>query len=319
MTSLTHNQLFERSVTLPDVAARERLARLVGMDDKIKRVTNVLSVLINPAGLQEWFNRHHPDARSLFDVLRCRPPLLIFSGDVGAGKTELAETIGDRVARQEEIDITLLPLSLASRGQGRVGEMTQLVSAAFEHAIGVAQKFKSDSGRARGGVILLIDEADALAQSRESEQMHHEDRAGVNAFIRGIDRMAAEQVPAVVIMCTNRLSALDPAVRRRAADILVFERPNNIQRRSVLSNWLQPAGFSASDIEVLVAATGLADGRDYGHTFSDLTQRLVPTIVLDAYPAEPIRIGRALEIARSMKPTPPFVDSTRLISRHHQD
>ena len=35
----------------------------------------------------------------------------------------------------------------------------------------------------RGAVILLVDEADALAQSREAAQMHHEDRAGVNAFL----------------------------------------------------------------------------------------------------------------------------------------
>lgn len=66
-------------------------------------------------------------------------------------------------------------------------------------------------------MILLVDEADALAQSRESDQMCHEDRAGVNAFIRDIDRFANGGLPAVVLMRTNRLNALDPAVRRRAA------------------------------------------------------------------------------------------------------
>ena len=66
--------------------------------------------------------------------------------------------------------------------------------------------------------------------------MHHEDRAGVNAFIRGIDRIANAKLPAAVIMCTNRLSALDPAVRRRAADVLSFARPNDEQRRVVLSS-----------------------------------------------------------------------------------
>ena len=65
-----------------------------------------------------------------------RPPLVILAGDVGSGKTELAETIGDAVARQEKIDITLFPLSLSTRGQGRVGEMTQLLSAAFDYTVG---------------------------------------------------------------------------------------------------------------------------------------------------------------------------------------
>jgi AAA+ superfamily predicted ATPase len=303
------SNLFERTLTLPDADARDRLSHLVGMDDKIRRLSNVLSVLINPAGLKQWLAEYHPDGDHLLAAALRRPPLVILAGDVGSGKTELAETIGDRVARQEKIDITLLPLSLASRGQGRVGEMTQLVTAAFEHAYNEASKFKSTRGAARGGVILLVDEADALAQSRETDQMHHEDRAGVNAFIRGIDRLANGQVPAAVIMCTNRLTALDPAVRRRAAEILVFDRPSDEQRAEVLQERLGPIGFAATDIRALVAATGASTKRSYGFTFSDLTQRLLPAIVLDAYPAGAIKPVRAVELARSMLPTPPFKDA----------
>lgn len=51
--------LFERPTTLPDPDAQGRLARLVGMDDKIKRLANVLGVLINPAGLRKWQDKHH--------------------------------------------------------------------------------------------------------------------------------------------------------------------------------------------------------------------------------------------------------------------
>lgn len=301
--------LFERPTTLPDPEAQGRLARLVGMDDKIKRLANVLGVLINPAGLRNWQGKHHADASALLDAVIHRPPLVVLSGDVGSGKTELAETIGDKVARQEDIDITLLPMSLSSRGQGRVGEMTQLVSAAFEHAFNEASKFKATKGAARGGVILLVDEADALAQSRESDQMHHEDRAGVNAFIRGIDRFANGGLPAVVLMCTNRLNALDPAVRRRAADILIFERPDATQRHEVLSRRLGSAGFGKTDLQALVTATGEQPKRAYGFTYSDITQRLLPAIVLDAYPDGPIRPSRAIELARSIAPTPPFRDA----------
>lgn len=302
--------LFESAVTLPDVDAQARLARLVGMDDKIKRLANVLSVLVNPAGLRKWQNRHHSDATALLDTVLRRPPLVVLAGDVGSGKTELAETIGDKVARQEDIEITLLPLSLSSRGQGRVGEMTQLVSAAFDYAIAEASKFKSSKGgAARGGVILLVDEADALAQSRETEQMHHEDRAGVNAFIRGVDRLSKGGLPAVVLMCTNRLNALDPAVQRRAADILVFQRPTAEQRLEALSRGLNGAGLKAADLHALVSATGEREKGGYGFTFSDLSQRLLPALVLDAYPDGPITAARALEIARSMSPTPPFRDA----------
>ncbi len=115
--------------------------------------------------------------------------------------------------------------------------------------------------------------------------MHHEDRAGVNAFIRGIDRLASGDLPAAVLMCTNRLNALDPAVRRRAADILVFDRPDEVQRLELLHRRLGDAGFSKADLQALVAATGEQVKRPYGFTYSDLTQRLLPAIVLDAYPS----------------------------------
>ncbi|HPH06708.1 MAG TPA: ATP-binding protein [Methylotenera sp.] len=300
--------LFENSTILPNSESKERLQKLVGMDDKINRLKNMISVLINPHGLNQWMGKHHPNAINLIDTVLRRPPLVILAGDVGSGKTELAETIGDAIARQENIDITLLPLSLSSRGQGRVGEMTQLVSSAFEQAFTQASKFKSASGSARGGVILLVDEADALAQSRESEQMHHEDRAGVNAFIRGIDRLANGKLPVAVIMCTNRLNALDPAVRRRAADILQFSRPNESQRMEIFNRNFKDIGFTTTEIKELVYETGVNATRKYGFTYSDLTQRLLPTIILDAYPRSSITGARAIEIAKSLAPTPPFND-----------
>lgn len=299
------DELFERRLTFPDFEPQERLARLVGLDDHKVRLAKILGLLVNPAGLESWAQKHHPEAKALLKQVLRRPPLVVLAGDVGSGKTELAETIGDAVARQEKIEITLFPLSLSSRGQGRVGEMTQLLSAAFDYTVEAATKLKGERGRSRGAVILLVDEADALAQSRESAQMHHEDRAGVNAFIRGIDRLANGQLPAAVIMCTNRLGALDPAVKRRAAEILSFERPNDVQRHAVLDGALRALGLSVKEIDELVAATGKGKGR-HGFTFSDLTQRLLPAIVLDAYPTRGVDPARALEIAGQMQPTPPF-------------
>jgi len=299
--------LFERRTSYPDPAARQRLARLVGIDDQKHRLAKILGLLVNPGGLERWAKTHHPDADLLLDTVLRRPPLVILAGDVGSGKTELAETIGDAVARAEDIDVTLLPLSLSTRGQGKVGEMTQLLTAAFDYTATQAEKLKAN-GRARGALILLVDEADALAQSREAAQMHHEDRSGVNAFIRGIDRLANNRLPAAVVMCTNRLSALDPAVRRRAADMLGFDRPDDARRREVLEPRLAPLGFTKNDVDQMISLTGARAKAEAGFTFSDLTQRLLPAIVLDAYPERAVNPKRALEIARDMAPTPPFRD-----------
>lgn len=305
-TQPAEDDLFERRIVYPDVDAQARFVRLVGLDSHKARLLKRLSVLVNPGGIEAWARTHHPGSTALLDVVARRSPLVVLAGDVGCGKTELAEAIGDPVARQEKIDITLYPLSLSTRGQGRVGEMTRLLSAAFELTYEAARKLRSSSGRARGAVVLLVDEADALAQSREAAQMHHEDRAGVNAFIRGVDRLSSGSLPAAVIMCTNRLSALDPAVRRRAADVLVFDRPNDEQRRAALAVAFSPLGFTEPEFDALVAATGPQHDRPYGFTYSDIVQRLVPSVVLDAYPDKPVRAARALAIARELVPTPPF-------------
>ena len=301
------DDLFEQRLLYPDPDARDRLSGLVGVDDLKEQLAKVLGVLVNPAGLNKWMKQYHPDAKDLMAVLLRRPPLIVLAGEVGCGKTELAESIGDLVARQENISITLFPLSLATRGRGRVGEMTQLLSAAFDCALEEARRLKSTVGKSRGAVILLVDEADAIAQSRDATEMHHEDRAGVNAFIRGIDRLGNGKYPAAIIMCTNRLDALDPAVERRAADVLRFERPTSKQRLDVIGPALQHLGISEQMITSIVDATG--DG--HGFTFSDLRQRLLPAIVLDAYPEGPVSQDRALEIAREMSPTPPLKEEQR--------
>ena len=292
--------LFERRMSYPHPDARDRLARLVGLDDHISRLTKVL-------GLMRWGERHHPGADRLIESVLQRPPLVILGGDVGSGKTELAETIADAVARQEEIEIDLLPLSLAARGAGKVGEMTQLISAAFDFTVKEATTIEKNEEGSEGAVILLVDEADALAASRETPEMHHEEVSAVNAFIRGIDRLANRRMPAAVIMCTNRYDALDPAVTRRSAEILTFGRPDEEKRRLLLGPKLSELGFDQAEIDAIVVATGPRD-EQAGFTFSDLTQRLIPAIVLDAYPDRSILPSRALMIAQDMVPTAPFQD-----------
>jgi hypothetical protein len=104
--------------------------------------------------------------------------------------------------------------------------------------------------------------------------------------------------------------ALDPAVKRLAADILIFKRPDEEQRKALLTAPLLAIGLSRPQIDQLVFATGSQKNRKYGFAFSDLTQRLLPAIILDAYPTRAIDPARALEIAHSTIPTPPFQEDT---------
>ncbi len=305
----TELQLFEQTILLPDTDMQDRLSLLVGLDETKEKLTKILGLLVNSAGIKNWAKKHHPNAKTSLDYVLKRPPLIVLAGDVGSGKSELAYTIGDAVARQEKIEITLLPLSLATRGEGRVGQMTQMISTAFAQTIEKAKKLKGASGATRGAVILLVDEADALAQSRENNQMHHEDKAGVNAFIRGIDSLGNGKLPAAVLMCTNRPNALDPAISRRAAEIVYFKRPSEEARFNVLNAPLSELGLSKAEINEIVKITGAHSDVGYGFTFSDLVQRVLPAIILDAYPTSAVSGKRAIEIVKTIKPTPPFKEN----------
>lgn len=303
-----NSDVFERVDKFPRPAAGERYDALVGLDRVKERLLKEARVLLKPALLEQWSKQHHGEVLPVVQAFRERIPLFVFAGDVGTGKTALAETFGHPLAKAERIGVTLMRLSLNTRGTGRVGEMTALISRAFQV---VEERVSGQKGAKSptSAIILLIDEADALAQSRETAQMHHEDRAGVNALIRGIDRVSAEGLPVITVMCTNRGSAIDPAIRRRAAAIFEFERPNDEQRAVILKRAFKGTGMSDADLRKLVELTGPGNGRGYGYTYSDLTTRLIPAVVLDAFPNQLLRAGRIAELARENLPTAPFAET----------
>ncbi len=292
--------LFDEEIELPNRQAQERLDGLVGLDDIKQRIYTNASVLLDPDALKAWSNTHHGTVLPAVDAFAKRTPLFIFAGDVGTGKTTLAESFGQQVAKARNIDISVLRLSLRSRGSGAVGEMTRLLGEAFDEVVHRGRLLKSGDA-----LIVVIDEADAIAQSRELGQMHHEDRAGVNALIRGIDTVAAESLPVVVVMCTNRLDSLDPAVRRRAAAEFEFHRPNQTQREHLLCSALKGCDITNEEIQRLASLAGGVE-RGYGHTYSDLVNRVLPAAVLTAFPDRKLTSAIVTEAITNNHPTAPF-------------
>jgi hypothetical protein len=292
--------LFEEHRKYPDPRAAEHLAALIGLEGHIRRASTEAALLLNPGALKKWAHQHHPqDGAALIADLQRGSPLLIFAGDVGTGKTALAECLPDAIAKVVNAPVHLYRLSIRARGTGLVGQMSQQISDAFA--------FVEQEARETGQMtVLLLDEADSLASSREGEQMHHEDRAGVNALIQGIDRLRHPDVPAMVIFCTNRGDALDPAIRRRAAHQLSFPRPTSAQRRRFFETRLGKLGLSGEELDELSALTGPGQGRAVGYTFSDLTDRLLRTAVLEAYPGGPVTFALLSRLAAELAPTPPF-------------
>lgn len=293
--------LFEETIELPNLSAQRRYADLVGLDDVKVHLEREASMLLKPALLEDWSKKQHGGkVIKAAEILLHRAPFLIFGGDVGTGKTTLAETFGDAIARTHKIDVRAYRLSLQARGSGQVGEMTTLVSDAFEEVRTNAKKGKN------AGHILIIDEADALAQSRDLHQMHHEDRAGVNALIRGFDQLAVDRLPVLIVMCTNRMSSLDPAVRRRAAAEFTFTRPNDTQRTELLGSLLAGTKVTKAEIAELVRQSGPMKDRDHGYTYSDLVNKVVPAAVLAAFPDRPLTADLVTQALEDHPPTRPF-------------
>ncbi|ERK71027.1 hypothetical protein N136_02621 [Leifsonia aquatica ATCC 14665] len=185
--------------------------------------------------------------------------------------------------------------------------MSTLITQAFEHVRSSLGQARDVKGNIRNAAILLIDEADAIAQSRELAQMHHEDRAGVNALIRAIDSLRRDKLPVLTVLCSNRSDALDPAIARRAAHVFTFARPTTAQRVHVLTSALTGTGISAGAIEEAARLLGTDNGRAWGATYSDLRQRFVPDLVLSAYGDDTAITESGLtEAAKSFVPTRPF-------------
>jgi AAA+ superfamily predicted ATPase len=305
------DDLFHLPLELPEPVREARYKRLVGLDAIKDRLRLEAELLVDPERLKQWSKAHH-DGRELaaLTLFADRGPLFVFAGDVGSGKTALAESFGCDLADHLDMPVGLYRLKLLTRGSGLVGEMTSLISDAFTRLLDEGRR-AVQGGRPRKVLVMVIDEADALAQSRAASQMHHEDRAGVDALLEGIDGLAGEGVPVIVVLCTNRAKALDPAVIRRAAEVFTFQRPTDEQRRHVLTSALDGASVSAAEIGQVVTATGPRQGLP-GYTFSDLTQRLVPAAVLAAYQSKQPLTGKALlEAATRTQPSPEFVEDSQ--------
>jgi SpoVK/Ycf46/Vps4 family AAA+-type ATPase len=296
--------LFDEQLQFPYEEAAKTYDGLVGLDGVKSRLVKEAVLLTRPNRLAAWSRAHHakPTLQAL-SAFRGGAPFLIFAGDVGTGKTALATSFGDAVARELGEQVNLLKMSVQTRGSGIVGDMTRQITNAF-------LSLEQDAKRTGRVTILLLDEADSLSESRETQQMHHEDRAGVNALIQGVDRLRGGKLPVLIVFCTNRVDAIDPAIRRRAADIIEFARPNEMQRREHITRLFGDLGLSAAQIEAIVCLTGPREGRSYGFTYSDIADRLARQAVLSAFPDSPLGFELLKEIAASMVPTRPFgVDS----------
>jgi AAA+ superfamily predicted ATPase len=292
---------FELRRELPDDDLLERSRRLVGFERRFGRLSSQMRLLADQQGIEKWAHRHHGGNEQLSAALSDRYPLIIFHGDVGTGKSITAECAADALARQLDTDGFLLKLSTRVRGIGHVGEMSTLIGDAFDEAIALA-------GRHRF-VAMLIDEGDALAFHRGAERAHHEDKVGVNTLIQKIDDARQLDGRLLVILCTNRFGAIDPAILRRAALIDEFTRPDALERAELFKMTLSGVPLAEDILEKLVLETGASEKRP-AFTFSDIQTKLLPAAIARAYPDRGLTADDLLGAVIEIEPSPVMQDAT---------
>ena len=291
-----HVNVFELELELPDAHLSALAQRLVGFTDRYSKLKKHLQLLMDLEGLEAWSKKRYGKRIPLLDALADRYPLVVFHGDVGTGKTAMAEAIANAMACDLKTDATLFKLSTRVRGSGNVGEMSMLINSAFDLVMRAAGKAKSS--------FLIIDEGDSLAASRNNQQSHHEDKVAVNTLIQKIDDARRSGGRVLVFLCTNRFASLDPAIVRRAGHTEEFRRPNDHEREELFRMDCRELSLSEASIKELVRLTGPQESGRLGFTFSDIRTRLLPEALGKAFPDRKLTAEDLLEAAQSVPPTP---------------
>lgn len=288
--------IFDTIIELPNAAALESANNLIGFESRFSRVYNNLKLLIDTDGIKKWSKEHHGKVIPIVNLILDKYPLVIFEGDAGTGKTASAMAIADGITRKLKKEGFFIKLSTRVRGDGLHGQMGNLVNDAFE-------RLKKEAGKNRIA-FLLIDEADAIATTRSTLQMHQEEKSAVNTLIQKIDDIRELKGRAIVMLSTNRIHFIDEAIVRRAGVIVTFERPNSEERFHLFENDLKGCGILEEQLKLLSEISGPEYNNDLGFSFSDLRLRVLPEAIARVYPNSPLTFAILEETIKSLKPSP---------------
>jgi SpoVK/Ycf46/Vps4 family AAA+-type ATPase len=288
--------IFDNTIELPNSEIRERTKSLIGFKSKFNRIYSNLKLLLDQESLSDWSKKFHKVELPIIRQLKEKYPLVILAGDVGTGKTVAAESIADEMTRELKKEGFFLKLSTRVRGEGLHGQMGNLVNDAFA-------ELKTQAGKKRIA-FLLIDEADAIATSRSTTQMHQEEKAAVNTLIQKIDEIRELNGRAVIFMSTNRLHFIDEAILRRAAIILEFTRPDKDERKELFSTCLDGLNLNDDELDKLADMTGAENNSGIDFSYSDIRLKILPEAIASVFPDSPLTFEILVNIISKIKPSP---------------
>jgi len=208
-------------ITMSDLeqAARDQLRPISNKDDRVTaewsevRLDSVhfpdhlhkeLRMFLGMAGEQRLI-------REEWGVAKGETPaqVILLHGLPGTGKTFCARALAGELGRP------LLRVAVGGLRSKYVGESEQTLTRLFRHA-------------AKEGAVLLLDEVDALVTTRGDHRAAHHDDVLTSTLLTLLDTHDG-----VVVMTTNRPSALDPALSRRIIWHLSVPLPDAFARLQI--------------------------------------------------------------------------------------
>jgi SpoVK/Ycf46/Vps4 family AAA+-type ATPase len=171
--------------------------------------------LLLPKGVPELFAEVHLEQLRVDDLaqhaLSPRRRFLLV-GPPGCGKTATAEALADELGWQ--LGIVNLPAMVSSF----LGDTAKNLAAVFETA-------------STAELVILCDEFDAIAKTRDDDTEHGELHRVVTSFLQLIDRFAG---PSIVVAASNHPDLLDSAVWRRFDEVVRLDLPSVHEIRSLI-------------------------------------------------------------------------------------
>ncbi|KAB2072296.1 hypothetical protein ES319_A07G006300v1 [Gossypium barbadense] len=180
------------------------------------------------------------------------PRGLLLYGPPGTGKTSLVRAI------VRESGAHLIVLSPHSVHRAHAGESERILREAFSEASSHASSGKPS--------VIFIDEIDALCPRRDSRREQDVRLASQLLTLMDSNKPSATSVPrAVVVASTNRVDAIDPALRRsgRFDDEVEVTTPNEEERFQILKLYTKKVPLDPSvDLQVVAASCNGYVGAD---------------------------------------------------------
>lgn len=162
---------------------------------------------------------------------------LLFWGPPGNGKTLTAQYVA------YELGLPFGILQLSSVISSFLGDTASNIQKVFDF-------IESNP------MVLLIDEVDSIAKSRDDANDVGELKRVVNSLLQSIDGL--KNTRSIVIAATNHHGLLDQAVWRRFDTVVEFPLPDKSQRAEFLRKFLNGVALSTSIDKVTAQTEGLA-------------------------------------------------------------